>query len=74
MTHDLSSDFSVEFLLKVSKRSDKDLVGRNDGYIKVIVPDIKVPLRTGDLANLRPIKPGDYITVHVSHCTFRYEF
>jgi MiaB/RimO family radical SAM methylthiotransferase len=54
----------VVLVEKRSKRSDKDLSGRNDGNIKVIFPDVLVPSdSTG-----REVKmaPGDYVIVKIA--------
>lgn len=48
-----------------SKRSSKDLAGRNDGSIKVIIPNTEIPEFQGSPAK-RLIKPGDYVVVKVT--------
>ncbi|XP_038078177.1 mitochondrial tRNA methylthiotransferase CDK5RAP1-like [Patiria miniata] len=52
----------------VSKRSDEDLVGRNDGNIKVVFPDVKVPCSISDKSYSTSLKPGDYVAVHIDSC------
>ncbi|XP_022081875.1 CDK5 regulatory subunit-associated protein 1-like [Acanthaster planci] len=53
----------------VSKRSDKDLVGRNDGNIKVVLPDTKVlNCLKSDASDSSSMKPGDYVAVHIDSC------
>lgn len=47
-----------------SKRSNSQLQGRNDGNIKVILPQGEVPDVDGK--EYSPIKPGDYIVVQIN--------
>ncbi|KAL0978664.1 hypothetical protein UPYG_G00173660 [Umbra pygmaea] len=52
-----------------SKRSDKDLCGRNDGNVKVIFPRQEVasqPTNTGTDSHTAPINPGDYVLVKIT--------
>uniref|UniRef100_A0A8D2Q318 Mitochondrial tRNA methylthiotransferase CDK5RAP1 n=1 Tax=Varanus komodoensis TaxID=61221 RepID=A0A8D2Q318_VARKO len=48
-----------------SKRSTRDLCGRNDGNVKVIFPDVEVEDGTGSGATVRA-QPGDYVLVEIS--------
>ncbi|XP_072095740.1 mitochondrial tRNA methylthiotransferase CDK5RAP1 [Mobula birostris] len=49
----------------VSKRSNVELCGRNDGNIKVIFPNLAIPCdRSSDLC--ASIRPGDYVSVQVT--------
>ncbi|KDR12757.1 CDK5 regulatory subunit-associated protein 1, partial [Zootermopsis nevadensis] len=48
-----------------SKRSMKDVVGRNDGNTKVIFPAVEIP-DSEYSHTLRSINPGDYVVVQVS--------
>ncbi|XP_011503660.1 PREDICTED: CDK5 regulatory subunit-associated protein 1, partial [Ceratosolen solmsi marchali] len=50
---------------KKSKRSTQSLVGRNDGNIKVIFPDITIP-NTNRSLSCKQIKYGDYIVVKIT--------
>ena len=50
-----------------SKKSDHDLVGRNDGNIKVVFPDSPLPSDALACDSVVP-KPGDYVKVKVSIC------
>lgn len=47
-----------------SKRSNAHLYGRNDGNIKVILPQGDIPDVTGK--EMLTIKPGDYIVVQIN--------
>lgn len=47
-----------------SKRSVKDLQGRNEGNIKVIIPKELIPTSYTS-STYEPIKNGDYVAVHV---------
>jgi hypothetical protein len=51
--------------LQPSKRSMKDMVGRNDGNTKVIFPAVEIP-DSECSHTLQTIKSGDYIVVQVS--------
>uniref|UniRef100_A0A0L8I2G6 TRAM domain-containing protein n=1 Tax=Octopus bimaculoides TaxID=37653 RepID=A0A0L8I2G6_OCTBM len=48
----------------MSKRSQLDLAGRNDGNTKVIVPQTKIPI-SDEAEPTRTIEVGDYIVVRV---------
>ncbi|XP_069688767.1 CDK5RAP1-like protein [Periplaneta americana] len=48
-----------------SKRSLKDMAGRNDGNIKVIFPAEMIP-ESEDSQELKSIKPGDYVVVQIN--------
>ncbi|KAK7107160.1 hypothetical protein V1264_015121 [Littorina saxatilis] len=48
----------------VSKRSDKDLAGRNEANTRVIFPKADLPSNRNTL-ELSPVERGDYITVQV---------
>lgn len=56
--------FDSVSILQNSKRSDKQLVGRNDNNIKVIIPKYEIPDRISS-SMLKNIKPGDYVCVEV---------
>lgn len=56
--------FNILLIPQRSKRSDRDLAGRNDGNQKVIFPAVSIPEETGSKSVL-PIKPGDYVAVEV---------
>ncbi|VVC28955.1 Methylthiotransferase, conserved site,Elongator protein 3/MiaB/NifB,TRAM domain,Radical SAM, alpha/beta [Cinara cedri] len=47
-----------------SRRGPSNLCGRNDGNIKVIIPNIKLSVDGSSLN--QDIKPGDYITVKIT--------
>ncbi|XP_001607691.1 CDK5 regulatory subunit-associated protein 1 [Nasonia vitripennis] len=47
-----------------SKRSVKDLQGRNDGNVKVIFPNEPIP-SSNTSTSYKPIQNGDYIVVHI---------
>ncbi|XP_013408131.1 CDK5 regulatory subunit-associated protein 1 [Lingula anatina] len=50
-----------------SKKSSADLVGRNDGGIKVVFPQCSLPGNSDqDAASSSPLKPGDYVIVKVT--------
>lgn len=51
-----------------SKRSVKDMAGRNDGNTKVIFPAVEIP-DSQYSQTLRSIKPGDYVVVQISSAT-----
>ncbi|KAG2463538.1 CK5P1 protein, partial [Polypterus senegalus] len=46
----------------VSKRSRDELTGRTDGNIKVIFPDVKIPINDSS-QDTAAVKPGDYVQV-----------
>ncbi|KAK6628284.1 hypothetical protein RUM43_002096 [Polyplax serrata] len=48
-----------------SKRSNEFLAGRNDGNIKVIIPDQDIPSGIGATDKVQ-IKPGDYVAVTIT--------
>ncbi|KAG7171201.1 CDK5RAP1-like protein [Homarus americanus] len=48
-----------------SKRSNLDLVGRNDGNTRVIFPDVEVEDK--DIRCTRKIQPGDYVSVLITN-------
>ncbi|XP_044758822.1 CDK5RAP1-like protein [Coccinella septempunctata] len=49
-----------------SKRSNTNLVGRNDQNIKVIIPGLDlIPPKT-ETEESRLLKPGDYVAVHIN--------
>lgn len=50
-----------------SRKSSEQLVGRNDGNLKVVIPKTAVPSRGSP--GLREVKPGDYVVVRVSDAT-----
>lgn len=62
-----------------SRRSDKDLAGRNDGNKKVIFPQCAVPTLhahlktlahgTIDMSSSEMVKPGEYVVVQVTGTT-----
>ena len=47
-----------------SKRSSKDLAGRNEANTRVIFPKADLPSNRHDL-ELSPVMPGDYVAVQV---------
>lgn len=50
-----------------SKKSHEQLVGRNDGNLKVVVPKNEIPCKNS--LGLKGMKPGDYVVVRVSDAT-----
>ncbi|KAL7638043.1 UNVERIFIED_CONTAM: hypothetical protein RMT77_011668 [Armadillidium vulgare] len=46
-----------------SKRSSLHLVGRNDGNINVVIPNMEIPDKN---SNVRHTKPGDYVEVVIT--------
>lgn len=51
--------------LQKSKRSDKELYGRNDANIKVIIPATSIPINRLDNLSLQEIIPGDFVAVDI---------
>lgn len=51
-----------------SRRSDEDLVGRNDGNTRVIFPRTVIPDRRGS-ERCREVQPGDYVAVKIDSCS-----
>ncbi|KAL7289620.1 hypothetical protein TKK_0016475 [Trichogramma kaykai] len=49
-----------------SKKGSHDLQGRNDGNIKVIIPNTSIP-ECKDSPSYRPIKNGDYVVVNINY-------
>uniref|UniRef100_A0A8C4XBQ1 Mitochondrial tRNA methylthiotransferase CDK5RAP1 n=1 Tax=Erpetoichthys calabaricus TaxID=27687 RepID=A0A8C4XBQ1_ERPCA len=49
----------------VSKRSRDELSGRTDGNIKVIFPDVKIPIADSS-QDTAAVKPGDYVVVKIT--------
>ncbi|XP_045475978.1 CDK5RAP1-like protein [Harmonia axyridis] len=49
-----------------SKRSDANLVGRNDQNIKVIIPGLDLIPSKSETEDSRLLKPGDYVAVHIN--------
>ncbi|XP_801957.4 CDK5 regulatory subunit-associated protein 1 [Strongylocentrotus purpuratus] len=51
-----------------SKRSEKDLVGRNDANTRVVIPNTPIPACNGHHHgnNNQSMKPGDYIAVEIT--------
>lgn len=51
----------------MSKRSDKDVVGRNDANTKVVIPNVPIPTSRGHHhGDKLTISPGDYIAVQIT--------
>ncbi|KAJ6645888.1 CDK5RAP1-like protein [Pseudolycoriella hygida] len=50
----------------VSKKSPKDLYGRNDANIKIIIPSTEIPTCPDDVSTRKGIKPGDLVMVNVT--------
>lgn len=50
-----------------SKKSKEQLMGRNDGNLKVVIPKIDAP--TIGTQVLKSIKPGDYVVVRITEAT-----
>lgn len=50
-----------------SKKSRDQLVGRNDGNLKVVIPKTEVPSKGS--VSLREIKAGDYVVTRISDGT-----
>lgn len=50
-----------------SKKSDQQLVGRNDGNLKVVIPKTELPCKKS--VGLREIKAGDYVVVRINGAT-----
>lgn len=50
-----------------SRKSHEQLVGRNDGNLKVVIPKREVPCKNS--VGLRMIKPGDYVVVRIGDAT-----
>lgn len=48
-----------------SKRSQLDLVGRNDFNTKVVFPDVSIQTNRLELDIMKRIKPGDYVAVEI---------
>lgn len=48
-----------------SKRSDKELYGRNDANIKVIIPATSIPINRSNNLSLQEIIPGDFVAVDI---------
>lgn len=53
-------------VFQTSKRSDRDLYGRNDANIKVIIPSVAIPASLADASLTKPITAGDLIMVKVN--------
>lgn len=51
----------------VSKRSEDYLAGRNDGNIKVILPQTEIPVAE-NCTSRKFMKPGDYVSVKITDC------
>lgn len=50
-----------------SRKSNEQLVGRNDGNLKVVIPKMEVPCKNS--VGLREIKVGDYVVVRIRDAT-----
>lgn len=51
-----------------SKKSKNQLVGRNDGNLKVVIPKTEIPCKDS-ADSLKKIKPGDYVVARISDAT-----
>ncbi|XP_071506956.1 mitochondrial tRNA methylthiotransferase CDK5RAP1-like [Diadema antillarum] len=50
-----------------SKRSDKDVVGRNDANTRVVIPNVAIPGSDGCHGNSHSrMNPGDYVAVEIT--------
>lgn len=48
-----------------SKKSQEQLVGRNEGNLKVVIPKGEIPRKGSEIA--KPVEPGDYVAVKVEN-------
>lgn len=51
---------------QTSKRSDRDLYGRNDANIKVIIPSVEIPASFAEGSPTKEIQAGDLVMVRVT--------
>ena len=52
----------------VSKKDSQHLYGRNEANLKVIVPEISIPI-DGHTDSHKTIAPGDYVEVRIEDCS-----
>ena len=52
----------------VSKKDSQHLFGRNEANLKVIVPEISIPI-DGQPDSHKTIAPGDYVVVRIEDCS-----
>lgn len=64
LNHRLRGKIQLVLIEGESKRSQSDMAGRNDGNIKVIIPNAEIPV-SHDNMSPRSIKMGDYVAVQI---------
>jgi MiaB/RimO family radical SAM methylthiotransferase len=52
-----------------SKKSEHNVVGRNEANTQVIVPKAAIPVSADDTLNVRVMQPGDYIMVQITEAS-----